>query len=319
MDARLALVVMLLPLVASVRAATVAYPFNFFGDTWTREPFALNELNLTSCRYQQVYDADRFAAVLPDGLTITQVQFVVDNEFPRGFNTVFPDIQVDLSVTLRVPDQLSTNFSDNLGTNTVTVFPRGKLEMKSDGGSGIIAPSIPLVVPFFYKPALGNLLLDIRIYLPNPQNPSGNPGVFDAFDLGSDSVSRVFSPDVNCPTGVADTRGLMTIFKVIPPSTPRLLLFSFRTTGADPFLRLRWFRVPGNGNYTLQQSPVLGSGASWQPYGGIVYSYEEYFETRVPVNLNDTARFFRLVSQTSTNAAGHQPDNGPVAVPFLEP
>ena len=64
---------------------------------------------------------------------------------------------------------------------------------------------------------------------------------------------------------------------------------------------------------------VLGSGASWQPYGGIVYSYEEYFETRVPVSLNDTARFFRLVSQTSTNFAGHQSDNGPVAVPFLEP
>lgn len=319
MLSRFALAILLMPLAVGIHAATVVYPEFSFDDSWAREPFALNELNLTSCRYQQVYDAARFAAIrpdggaLPDGGTITQLVFLVDNEFPHGFNTVFPDIQVDFSVTPRSPDNLSTNFSDNLGTNTVVVFPRGRLTMLSSGGSGII----PLGVPFFYNPAQGNLLLDVRIFLPNPQNPSGNPSVFDARNTQGDSVSRVFAPDVNSPTGVADTMGLKTIFKVIPPATPRLLLSSSRTTGADPFLRLRWFRFPVQ--YTLEQSSALGSGASWQPYGGIVYSYEEYFETRVPVNQNDTARFFRLVSQTSTNAAALQSDNGPFAIPFIEP
>lgn len=305
----------------STRAATVMYPFGTTSIAWAREPFALNELNLTSCRYQQVYDAARFAAILPDGGalpdggTITQLLFVVDNEFPHGFNAVFPDIQIDFSVTPRSPDNLSTNFSDNLGTNTVAVFPRGRLSILSSGDPGTPI-RINLPVAYFYNPAQGNLLLDVRIYLPNPQNPSGNPGVFDAFNSGSDSVSRVFSPDVNSPSGNADTIGLTTIFKVIPPPIPRLTFFgSFAGTGTN--LVLRWFRVPGN--YLLQQSSMLGSGALWQSYEGVVFGHEEYFETRVPVNQSDTARFFRLVSQTSTNFAGHQSDNGPVAVPFLEP
>lgn len=297
-------------------AASILFPFTGSGNAYVWEPFALNELNETSCRYQQVYDAGRFLAVLPDGLTITQLVFAVDSEFPRGFNTIFPDIQIDLSVTDRSSDLLCSTFADNRGTNIVSVFPRGSLGMVSSGlvGTPIV---INLVVPFVYHPNEGNLLLDVRIFTPNPRpNPSGNPGVFEAQDTLGDSISRVYSYDVSSPTGVVDTVGLVTVFRVIPPPTPRLRFFgSFASHETN--LVVRWFRVPGN--YTLQQSPVLGSGASWQPYGGTVYSYEEYFETRVPVNQNDTARFFRLVSQTSTNFAGHQPDNGPVAVPFLEP
>src|SRR5215208_1975409 len=94
MHARFPLAVLLMTFAGSIHAATVVYPFSGFGNTWAREPFALNELNLASFRYQQVYDASRFAAVLQDGLTITQVLFNVDNEFPRGFSTVFPDIQI---------------------------------------------------------------------------------------------------------------------------------------------------------------------------------------------------------------------------------
>ena len=314
MDARFALAILLLPLAASVHAATVVYPFNFFGNTWAREPFALNELNLTSCRYQQVYDAARFAAILPDGMTITQVLFNVDNEFPRGFNTVFPDIQVDFSVTPRGPDNLSTSFSDNLGTNTVTVFPRGRLTMLSDGGGYIIKPSISLAVPFFYNPAEGNLLLDIHIFLPNPRpNPFGNPGVFDAFNSGSDSVSRVFSPDVNSPTGVADTIGLTTIFKVTPPAIPRLLFF-VRSDSVATNLAFRWFLGPVD--YALQQSPVLGPGASWQPAGRLFYRDHEIIEVWVPLDPTATARFFRLVSPPpSPGSAGIQTDNGATALP----
>jgi hypothetical protein len=71
--------------------------------------------------------------------------------------------------------------------------------------------------------------------------------------------------------------------------------------------------------YTLEQSPALGSGASWQPYGGTVSRHEEYLEARVPLNRNDTARFFRLVSHTSTNVAGLPSNNDPPAVLNLDP
>lgn len=302
MLSRFALAILLMLIAVNTRAATVMYPFGTTSIAWAREPFALNELNLTSCRYQQVYDAARFAAILPDGGalpdggTITQLMFVVDNEFFHGFNTAFPDIQIDFSVTPRSPDQLSTNFSDNLGTNTVAVFPRGRLSMQTTGGPGTPVV-INLPVAYFYNPAQGNLLLDVRIFLPNPQNPSGNPGVFDAFNSGSDSVSRVFSPDVTSPTGVADTMGLTTIFKVVPPPIPRL-----RVQILDGYLWLRWFRVPGD--YTLEQSSILGPDALWQPAGGLVGGGgEDSILVRLPLFPPDAGRFFRLVSTNHPSAS----------------
>ena len=312
MHARYALAILHLSFTVSIHGATVTYPRGTTSIAWAREPFALNELNLTSCRYQQVYDAARFSAILPDGGalpdggTITQLLFVVDNEFPRGFNTIYPDIQIDFSVTTRHPDQLSTNFSDNLGTNTVAVFPRGRLDMVSSGFGPV---PINLPVAYFYNPAQGNLLLDVRIFLPNPRpNPSGNPSVFDAFNAESDSVSRVFSDDVNSPSGTADTLGLTTIFKVIPPATPRLLFYVSATN-----LVLRWFRGPVD--YELQQSSELGPGASWQPTAGAVINNGEFKEARLPLAPNDATRFFRLISQTSSNAV----DNVLMAVPNIEP
>ena len=315
---RFALAILLLPIAVSIHAATVGYPRGTTSIAWAREPFALDEIGVFTCRYQQVYDAARFSAILPDGGalpdggTITQLLFVVDNEFPRGFHTDFPDIQIDLSVTTRGPDQLSTNFSENLGTNTVTVVPRGHLNMLSSGDPGTpIIINLPVV--FFYNPAHGNLLLDIQKFTRIPPSiPLGNPGVFEAQDTLGDSVSRVYSYDVNSPTGVANTTGLKTIFKVTPPAIPRLVFF-LRSDNVATNLAFRWFLGPVD--YTLQQSPVLGPGASWQPAGRLFYRDEEIIEVWVPLNPDDATRFFRLVSPPSPpGSASVQTNNGTSAL-----
>lgn len=278
----------LLLVVPVTNAATVLYPFGGADNSNAREPFGLDDVGVFTCRYQQVYDASRFAAVLPYGGVITQMYFIVDNEFPRWFNTTFPDIQIDFSVTLRGSDNLSTNFSENLGTNTVAVIPRGSLVIRTTGGNPII---VNLIVPFFYNPAEGNLLLDIRKFTRVPSgNPLENPSVFEAQDTLGDSVSRIYSYDVNSTSGVADTIGLKTYFKVIPPPVPRLVVRVFRDE-----LWLSWFRVPRD--FTLEQSSILGPDALWQPAGGLVGGGgEDSILVRVPLFPPDAGRFFRLVS-----------------------
>lgn len=290
------LLALVLLLVARVtNAATVLYPFLGADNSQAREPFGLDDIDLFTCRYQQIYDASRFAAVLPSGGVITQMYFSVDNELPHFFRTDFPDIQIDFSVTTRGVDQLSTNFSENLGTNAVTVIPRGRLAMGTTGGNPIV---VNLTVPFSYDPAEGNLLLDIRKFsrIPPGDPFDNNPGFFEAQDTLGDSVSRVYSHDVNSAAGVADTIGLLTIFKAIPPPIPRLRV---RIQGG--YLWLRWFRVPRD--YTLEQSSILGPDASWQPTDGLVGNYEDSIEVRVPLFPPDAGRFFRLISTNHPSAS----------------
>lgn len=301
----------------TARSATVVHPGFSFEDTNAFEPFGLDRsYGIFTCRYQQVYDASRFAAVLPDGLTITQLVFVVDNVFPTGFDSVFPDVQIAFSVTRRGPNQLSTNFSDNLGTNTVMVFPRGPLKLRASPGPSLPA-SIILPVPFFYHPGEGNLLVDIQKFAQILRDPFGvYPGVFDAYDSESDSVSRVFAYDVNSLSGTADTLGLKTIFRGTPPPVPRLL-FRVGVDNIATNLVMRWYR--SSVVYTLQESVVLGAGASWRTADAQVYSDLEFMEAVVPLNPPRGDRYYRLFSPPSTNAAAIEFTNEQLPLPHSAP
>jgi hypothetical protein len=133
------------------------------------------------------------------------------------------------------------------------------------------------------------------------------PGVLDAWEISGDAVSRVYAYDVNATTGIADTLGLTTYFVVTP--VPELAV-SLQSSN----LLFRWFRGPVE--FTLQQSSVLGSGASWHPAGGTVATNGAYNAATLPLDPEAAARFFRLVSQSPTaGAAGPQPNNGPTALP----
>jgi hypothetical protein len=64
---------------------------------------------------------------------------------------------------------------------------------------------IPLTTPFWYNPAAGNLLLDVR------NSGGGSSASFDAVSTTSDSVSRVFGSVTNV-TGSTNSLGLVTEF-----------------------------------------------------------------------------------------------------------
>jgi hypothetical protein len=198
------------------------------GDYDNAWPF--NRGDFGSQRYQQVYAASQFGG---PGL-ITQIVFRPDATDGQAFTSTLPDIQIDLSTTSAPDDGLSTTFANNVGADDTVVFARGPLMLSSGFTGPPNGPKdfdiiITLTTPFFYNPALGNLLLDVRNF------GGGSTTYFDAVSPPGDGVSRVFSQNVNDPTGVTDPAGLVTGFVIVPePSSVAMLL-----TGGGTLLA--WF------------------------------------------------------------------------------
>jgi len=172
-----------------------------------------------SQRYQQAYEASDFASV-PGPVLITQIAFRPDAFLGRAFSVLLPDIQINLSTITLGADGLSLVFANNLGPNDTIVFARGPLSLSSNFSGPVGGPMdfdvvITLTTPFFYDPAAGNLLMDVRNF------GGGTTTVLDAESIGpptADSIGRVHttadSPGgVNSPNaGHGDSAGLVTQF-----------------------------------------------------------------------------------------------------------
>jgi hypothetical protein len=171
-----------------------SYPFNY---------------NAGTMRYQQVFAASQFAGVPAGGASITAISFRVDQGGLWGaFGPVtLPAIRIDLSTTTIAPDALSTTLTNNVGPDDTVVF-NGPLTLSSAniGSPAAFDIIIPLATPFFYNPAAGNLLLDVR------NSAGGSSAQFDAVSALGDSVSRVYAFPVTASTGGSDSTGLIAQF-----------------------------------------------------------------------------------------------------------
>ena len=183
-------------------------------------PFNITPFGLPSQRYQQLYAASQFGG----GGLITQIIFRPDAFAGHAFTSTLPDIQIDLAYSSAPDDGLSTTYANNITAGDTIVFARGPLTLSSAftgpaGGPKDFDIIITLTTPFFYNPALGNLLLDVRNF------GGGITCSFDAVFTPADGVSRVFSlTGVNATTGSTDTLGLVTGFNIVPePGTAMLL------------------------------------------------------------------------------------------------
>jgi hypothetical protein len=231
---------LLLTLSLSVEAAQSQFiitpsPGNLDGNSFLT-PFNTSQ----SGRFQQVYDASLFSSLPPGGGSIYYIFFRVDPFLGQSFSAGISNLQINLSTTTRGVDGLSSSFDQNTGANdTVALGPR-PVGIGGAGGGGFsgFTVSFTLDHPFYYDPAMGNLLLDFRIYAGAPNMPGGIAWL-DAFDVAGDGVSSVSAYGSSLPgVGQVSTLGLATEFSIaaVPePSTLALLATGLGTA----FLRWR--------------------------------------------------------------------------------
>jgi hypothetical protein len=201
-------------------------------------PFNITAFGLPSQRYQQVFRAGDFGAIVGPHL-ITAITFRPDAS-GSAFSSTLPNVQINLSTTSAAVDALSTTFAANVGGNDTVVYS-GALPLSS---SAIGGPprnfdiTITLTTPFLYNPGAGNLLLDVRNF------SAGSTTQFDAENTVGDAVSRIYTTSSGVGSATADgsdTVGLVTQFTFtvgVPEPSTFLLLGSTIVTSAV-YLRFR--------------------------------------------------------------------------------
>jgi hypothetical protein len=138
-------------------------------------------------RWHYIYGASLFTT---GPILIRELRFRPSANSGGPFTTTISNLQINLSSTVAQPDGLSTDLSQNVGTNDTVVFA-GSVDIGSDfegppGGPKNFDIIIPLTTPFFYDPLQGNLLVDIR-------NFSGSGAALtDLASTLSDNASRAF-------------------------------------------------------------------------------------------------------------------------------
>ena len=235
-------------------------------------------------RYQQVFDASQFSSI-SNGGTILLIVFRKNGDSSRTSAQTISNLQVNLSTTEKRPDSLSLVFAENVGGDDTIVFGPGRRELVGSGGPDepeIFDVFIGFRSTFFYDPRAGNLLLDIRNYSGSVSD--GELFRLDGHDATNDSISSIFGGSDRASQ--VSSFGFVTLFSTFP--VPEVAIFLQSGT-----LLIRWAHRAGN--YILEQSPAIGSGANWQPAGGTVGTNGFYKEVTLPLDPNAGARFFRLV------------------------
>lgn len=143
-------------------------------------------------RYQQVFDSGQFSRLQAGGGLINRIAF-------RGhgpgtpFTASAPQLQVNLSTTNKTPDGLSSVFTENVGGDDTQVYSGPfSTAVTFNGDPGNFEVVISFTTPFYYDPAKGNLLLDVRNGQGSTEVPP-NDQELDGTAAVDDSVSRVYN------------------------------------------------------------------------------------------------------------------------------
>jgi len=262
---------------------------NVDGNTYSGAGPAVNQPQ--TIRYQQVYAASEFAYLTNfGGGWLFDLVFRGDATNGTQLFVEMPSMQVNVSTTKRGPDELSSVFSENVGSDD-TIVRTASLEQLLIGGHRHGPEEwgfgVGFTKLFFYNPVAGNLLLDVRIFQGNTNGIGIVQPVFDAINVTNDSVSRVWG-DVNANAGLVETVGLPTWLFFWP--NPKLHIQQQTNS-----LNLSWPANPSS--FIFQTSQNLAPQTQWQAVTtGIVTSNVVNTYT-IPLDSAGPAAYFRLVSQ----------------------
>lgn len=160
-------------------------------------------------RIQEVYSASEFSTG-PILITGFYWRPTANLQYGFAFHAVVPDFQLNLSTTSKQPDQLSSVFAENIGSDESMVY-KGRLAISSRfedsvGNTKKFDIFVRLKHPFLYNPAKGNLLLDIR-----ESQPSGAAYVSE-YGSSQDGGSRMVAlGDPNAATATFQDTGIDVI------------------------------------------------------------------------------------------------------------
>jgi hypothetical protein len=248
-------------------------------------PFLIQQTGLPSMRYQQVYDASAFSAITPPGAYLTRLFMRADAEpgLPQGASGTSTNVQISFSTTSKAVDGLSSIFAENVGLDETVAFGPAALTMSFYEIA--FDDDFPLTNAFWYNPAAGNLLLDVRIYGGEPFMPFEEG--LDAQSTLGDSVSCVYSGSVTEPSAqFTNTLGLVTGFQFDPIP----VLTNSLTTNA---VVITWPVQPTI--FVLQWVDRLNTNVNWQGYTNETGGNGLYHVLTLPRDSLDQARFFRLL------------------------
>src|SRR6185437_8721196 len=250
--------------------------------TSTTAPFVIMRSGWTSMRYQQVYSGSLFTNVPPEYVYITRFGY---NYYPEPGNHCPPDfsdwgmtLQINLSTTQSPVGGLSTNFSENVGSNDTIVL----------GPTQIVFPvetsRLFFDRPFRYDPTQGNLLLDVRVW-----DATGTLVVdrscFDAtgYNLSCmclwavdspTNVSRVWATNVDGAVATdGDTTGLLSVFQFTPVPSLQAEFHPLWAGTLSNVIIMRWPAQPST--FVLQRKDDLGANSPWQAVTNEIFGTPE--------------------------------------------
>ena len=265
------------------------------GNDGTIIPFG----DLRPVRYQQVCDGSQFSQLPAGGAFVTRIFLKPD--CGSNWDFVSTNLQLNLSTTAKGPDQLSAVFAENIGPDETVVWRRSSYFPPSGGSpcpnSFSMLSEFYLDVPFFYDPAKGNLLLDLR-KTSTEQNDGWPPPRMDAQTVLGDSVSRAFAFSLNTNMAeVVDTTGLLLQFEFFPTPT---LNVGYETNNVV----LRWMWTTQPQTFRPQWSDQLGLAANWANYPGAVDQRAWDYKAIIPASSLAARKFFRLFWDTPQPLVG---------------
>ncbi len=171
------------------------------GDSNNAYPF---DLGSGSMRYQQIYTP----AEVGHAGVITQIRFRPDGGTGNPFSASSMNVEIFLGYAATSVSAPSSTFASNIGTGYIRVY-QGTLTLSSADAGGP-PRNFDIVVDvddvFFYDPANGPLLLDIKML------NSSMTTAFDAhgYSVSQNATTRIYSPyngSVNDPTGIINYNG----------------------------------------------------------------------------------------------------------------
>jgi hypothetical protein len=271
------------------------------GNEGTLIPFS----DVRPVRYQQVYDASDFSRVPAGGAFISRIFLRADCGNTGGYLST--NLQLNLSTTPKGPDQLSALFAENAGADETVVWRRDSHSPPVGGeppcpATFVNAREFFLDAPFFYDPAKGNLLFDLRkggtIHTVGHLESSQ----LDAQNVLGDSVSRAVAFSLTATTAeIVDSVGLVTAFEFFP--TPTL-----ETRYETNHVELSWLWTTQEGTFRLQWADHLDTEQAWSDYPGEAERIGSFtYHVILPVGSLGHRKFFRLFWDTP------QPLAAPVA------